>query len=1361
LQVDDCGWRYPKRMASVGVAESDTCAVALCNDTQCAGCIDYSDDMFPSITDVTMDQEGPTRGLCGRGTQTRRCKELQDASILKMYENESPRHPKDAWIYHDTGVTSADELTNTYLYNNVRYHEKTLYVNGATIGQPCKPPTNFFTNPINDSDHRLYQPYSLLGSVPWFSEADTLAENMALVPQRVCSDGGQGSVRLPLRVPSAKDKNFFLFDFICPYGSQPGVCPDRDLAQFREVQDEMEQPSGPEFGNCHDGAVPDFECCKAENAFRVHGGGGVQANMDLDDLRSCALPNIVAHQMPDTGEIVTYRRIQHANYQTLLWGVTSGGTNPHDPRLTVEMCIQACEESTSDPSCVAFVFTPGAVANTRCALHTSGSSVTIREVGTEAVSSDVYEKIEGTLPCPVHYTSYHHTSTGCEAYCAIAFQREGNDNTCMPSNPECANWHDAAHFPAEEHVTVTAWCICGAKLPKLMDAGQYVQPGTILDRHQPRALRDAPHAEANGTAGVAARGRGLNPENVQNPQGAQPPPVQTPQGAPPPPVQTPQNSMGSPESVQNPQGAQPPPVQTPQGAPPPPVQTLQGAPPPPVQTLQGAPPPPPLAEEAEEAAEAEDGSSPGVGATGPEGVSQHHGAHFTVPNRCFAAILDFRTVLNLENATKEVVNYFAGPTSANSFAGDSQPTAWEHLQQNGYDPPASMDQSACNTLDGTAASDEECCVASRGTADASRVWLQRGEGGDPIAFAESRIVGTAVHTSEVSAVGNFDDDDVPDIVVGNRLYLSSASAQFEYAPGVPIGPRDFAQVYAGDIDGTSPDDIVAVYDDGAVEVFLTIHDPTSPWLARSGGVGFHSMGIVLAAGVAKVTTANFIGTLNGHATNCRGRDFGCVSSERAVFLGTEDTDDYLFVSPQASSRSAATHREGHPKMEFSVEFAPLANSKHRTLASARFFADYDMTHQALAIATGAESPNSLAYLGFRGFKERNLGGSAFHEESVAVAAARVQTGVNLICFANRRASNRCHRYELDPDSAQSNRIIDDLAVSFPNPPPFPPFLPPPSPPQPSPPPPLLPPQLPSPSPPPPSYCGNYFPTSDCASVERLIMCGYHYDQQLGWLCTAVTRCAEQQIRPPTQIGGDYTHVCVRYESTCTMGAITHCSDVESGSSGRRLASLTDDVVAHERDTHTYDAPFRRTMHTFGAAEDDTADIKIAFFNSDARADIVTVSEVDHVRIYLGTDDSQYTGDYGGIDPNYINEIAPSLSPPPPTGRAKQIFVADFNNDSLLDLFVHSPARSPGSCATRCHSLDRFGYDTYTVHHVAAAALAPADRHEPSFCYCGPTLRKDAPHPPPSPPKPPPSPCSPPSLPPIASPGAPPPSPPFP
>ena len=106
-------------------------------------------------------------------------------------------------------------------------------------------------------------------------EADCVVD----IAAHVCSDGGEGSVRVPLQVPDQTYWNYdhqeaglWHMDYICPYGSQPGVCPPRDLTLFQATRDELEQPSGPMFSDCHNPDVPDFECCRAEHAFRIRGG---------------------------------------------------------------------------------------------------------------------------------------------------------------------------------------------------------------------------------------------------------------------------------------------------------------------------------------------------------------------------------------------------------------------------------------------------------------------------------------------------------------------------------------------------------------------------------------------------------------------------------------------------------------------------------------------------------------------------------------------------------------------------------------------------------------------------------------------------------------------------------------------------------------------------------------------------------------------------------------------------------------------------------------------------------------------------------------------------------------------------------
>ena len=113
-------------------------------------------------------------------------------------------------------------------------------------------------------------------------------------------------------------------------------------------------------------------------------------------------------------------------------------------------------------------------------------------------------------------------------------------------------------------------------------------------------------------------------------------------------------------------------------------------------------------------------------------------------------------------------------------------------------------------------------------------------------------------------------------------------------------------------------------------------------------------------------------------------------------------------------------------------------------------------------------------------------------------------------------------------------------------------------------------------------------------------------------------------------------------------------------------------------------------------------------------------------------------------------------------NVQQILVADFDQNGWNDLFLHAPALSSGSCATRCHALGRIGFENFLVHHHSFTKYDATDLGDASFCYCGPSFSTmQRPSPPPSPPMPPPSPGDPPGPPPAPSPARPAPAPPSP
>jgi hypothetical protein len=108
-----------------------------------------------------------------------------------------------------------------------------------------------------------------------------------------------------------------------------------------------------------------------------------------------------------------------------------------------------------------------------------------------------------------------------------------------------------------------------------------------------------------------------------------------------------------------------------------------------------------------------------------------------VGDACIAEIMSFRT--DLLNGSQ--CDDYLDMTVADI------PTEW--------DPKVTSGAVAC-TEDGS--TDDQCCVAHRGDAQASRLWFQDGDmttRSVAESFGRSTIVGTAVHTSRVAAVGNF------------------------------------------------------------------------------------------------------------------------------------------------------------------------------------------------------------------------------------------------------------------------------------------------------------------------------------------------------------------------------------------------------------------------------------------------------------------------------------------------------------------------------------------------------------------------------------------------------------------------------
>lgn len=209
---------------------------------------------------------------------------------------------------------------------------------------------------------------------------------------RYCTDGSYGAYS---EISYGTDVDTVpRLRFRCARGTHTSACglhselvSRQPLENRAATLDEVQQPSGPEFLDCFDPEMADWECCRSETAFRVGPpvGDASQAGSSTntrDSLSYCAYG-----------------------------GPTGDSTSPI---------------------------------------------------------------------CDAQQTGYFQATPSCKAYCAAAFDREGEDTTCMPAVPECNNWLGPEAWPRDEFVDVSAWCICGPKLETKIAAGTYVSRGSTL-----------------------------------------------------------------------------------------------------------------------------------------------------------------------------------------------------------------------------------------------------------------------------------------------------------------------------------------------------------------------------------------------------------------------------------------------------------------------------------------------------------------------------------------------------------------------------------------------------------------------------------------------------------------------------------------------------------------------------------------------------------------------------------------------------------------------------------------------------------------------------------------------------------------
>jgi hypothetical protein len=444
--------------------------------------------------------------------------------------------------------------------------------------------------------------------------------------------------------------------------------------------------------------------------------------------------------------------------------------------------------------------------------------------------------------------------TSCSGICAL-LGRDGEDGACLPENPQCNNWHTKDRWPMQGDTTyseeVGAWCLCSGKSrgrqPKatIFDGVSNVPTASQLARSIPAgSAATSRWSDFDGAGVVSGYGSVYQEPSWPDRQSWTTDPNN-------PLAQGRRRALGN--------------------------------------------------ESARRRLDAYDGRWAWPGAT-VKGIASFHGDHLDLGDRCLAALYNYR----LQNVQNDTSGYDYHTLTTPPFDSWS---ASDH-----HDVLDCRNETVVST---------DVCVVAKGTFSASRVYLWTAQ---PTltnavsfmkAYGASYAIGRSVYSDAAIAIGNFDSGlespgvrrERRDVVLGNRLFLSSQSngkvaGDFGQTDGLRIGSRAFSGVWVGDVDGVYPDDVVGRHeDDGSVVVYFGYLDEGGRLPATPAGLGFRYGGeLVSGEKEASVTTVSFVNTISGYGTDCRtGGVFGCITHQKAIFVGTGDgSSDMIWTTARSS-----------------------------------------------------------------------------------------------------------------------------------------------------------------------------------------------------------------------------------------------------------------------------------------------------------------------------------------------------------------------------------------------------------------------------------------------------------------------------
>jgi len=421
------------------------------------------------------------------------------------------------------------------------------------------------------------------------------------------------------------------------------------------------------------------------------------------------------------------------------------------------------------------------------------------------------------------------------------------------------------------------------------------------------------------------------------------------------------------------------------------------------------------------------------------------GGHVDTNDQCYASSIKFRTDVSAAMDDADIKNC---PTTSGTPLRYTE-MSYSNIQQTDPDNLSNYNVPYGDCFATTETDDEDCCATDRVDRMATHYFerdmnTQFLENAAVNVFKSKRPFGNAVSTSGTLFVHDFNDDKYSDVVIGNRLFLSSGSLHNdahnkwnEYTQlGEEFGTKPIVAIDAHrpELEPASFSQFVCIaYDDNSVVLYKATNAPLITFfmtlspsdIGTPTSCRLFSQAVVVA--LQPYIRLSALVTYMDHPDEIHNYEYPVDSSTgyksiTSVVRPFDDTHTDEFANTPSLSSALFKLPSRYPYTRVVPKDALAGPSYRETM-------NVSDTSWYAAVGTPLGFFNQM-YLEIDGFQPRPLGSTSNTMTSVAVSTLTLdELHSTYVCFANLQSQNLCISIDKQSDAFLSGTRVPDMTVA--------------------------------------------------------------------------------------------------------------------------------------------------------------------------------------------------------------------------------------------------------------------------------------------------------------------------------------------